>query len=184
MALSSYIKTKCLDFSEDYEITLFKIFMTLNKNYGATYMSYTFDKSNVVRFSFRSDSCWASIYHNEKIAGKPIIELCPLDVASRERKNMFIIWDLYCHESQPKTYREIMGMREDVGLSHGLTVSTYFGGHHDAMAVETEDKKNDLATRILLNDNGFLLKDSLLECRKKFLESSKKILLRSAHENK
>jgi hypothetical protein len=174
VGILSYKKTKCLDFSEDYEIRLFKIFMELNKKYGATYMSYTFDKSDEVRFSFRSDTQWAAVYHNERIAGKPIIESCPLDIISREKKNMFIIWDLYCHESQPKTYREIMGMREDVGLSHGLTLSTYFGEHHDAIAIATEENKNDLSTRILLNDNGFALKSSLLECRKEAMDSFKK----------
>jgi len=171
--LLTYKKTKCLDFTEEYEIRLFNIFMTLNKNYGATYMSYTFDKANTVRYSFRSDSSWASVYHNEKIAGKPIIESCPLDIISREKKSMFIIWDLYCHESQPKTYREIMGMREDVGLSHGLTLSTYFGDHHDAIAIATDEKKNDLATNILLSDNGLSLKNSLLECRKELFEAFK-----------
>jgi len=174
MDLLAYQKTKCLDFPENYELKLFDIFLKINKNYGATYMSYTFDKSNAVRFSFRSDSNWASVYQNEQIEGKPLIEVCPLDIISRQNKSIFIIWDLYCHESQPKTFREIMGMRSDVGLSHGLTLSTYFGNHHDAIAIATEDKKNDLATRILLIDNGQSLKDSLVECRKELFEVFKK----------
>jgi hypothetical protein len=165
----SYKKTRCLNFPECYEIKLFKIFLALNKNYGATYMSYTFDKSDMVRFSFRSDSSWASIYQNETISGRPIIELCPIDVASREKKNQFIIWDLYSHSSQPKKNREIMGLREDAGLSHGLTLSMHFDGHHDGLAVATEEKNNDLAVNIFLDDNAQLLKHSLLECRKEFL---------------
>ncbi len=161
-----YKKTKCLEFPEHLEIKFFQVFMALNKHCGATYMSYTFDKSNAVRFSFRTDLQWAHIYNTEKIFGKPLIEACPLDIASRERKNIFIIWDLYNHKAQPKEYREIMGMREDTGLSHGLTLSTYFGKHHDAIAIATDDKKNDLAIDILSNDNGDYLKNCLLECRK------------------
>lgn len=171
----SYKKTKCLEFSEDYEIKLFQIFMSLNKNYGATYMSYTFDRSDIIRFSFRTDCRWADIYHNEQISGKPIIESCPLDIISRERKNIFIMWDLYTHKAQPKIYREIMGMREDIGLSHGLTLSTYFGAHHDAIAIATDDKKNDLAVNILSEDCGDYLKKSLLECRKDMVDFFHKV---------
>lgn len=169
MIILPYRKTTCLDFPDDCEVKFFQLFMTLNKNYGATYMSYTFDRSNVVRFSFRSDSKWASIYHNEKILGKPMIESCPLDIASREKKNTFIIWDLYSHQSQPKPYKEIMGMREDIGLMHGLTLSTYFNGHHDAIAIASEDKKNDMANSILYHDNGIALKKSILACRTEIL---------------
>lgn len=169
MLLLPYQKTECLDFSEVLEIRLFKIFMILNKNCGATYMSYTFDKLNKVRYSFRTDSKWAEVYHNEKIRGKPIIESCPLDVVSRQRKNTFILWDLYGHKAQPKTYREIMGMREDVGLAHGLTLSTFFQGHHDALAIATENKRHDLALNVLHKDDGLLLKQNLLECRREIL---------------
>ncbi|HSW93318.1 MAG TPA: hypothetical protein VLJ15_03070 [Gammaproteobacteria bacterium] len=175
MDINSYKKTKCLEFSEDCEIKLFEIFMAINKNYGATYMSYTFDRSDVVRFSFRTDSQWADLYHNEQISGKPIIELCPLDVVSRERKNIFIMWDLYSHKIQPKTSREIMGMREDAGLSHGLTLSTYFGAHHDAIAIATEDRKNDLAVNVLSEDCGDYLKKCLVECRKQVIDMFDKI---------
>lgn len=167
--MTSYKKTKCLSFAEECELSLFKIFMNLNKNYGITYMSYTFDKSNLVRFSFRTDPKWASIYNHEKINGKSIIELCPLDIISRKNENIFIIWDLYNHKSQPKSHREIMGMREDVGLFHGLTLSTYFNSHHDAIAVATEEKNLDLATNILLSDNGAALKNSLIACRKNIM---------------
>ena len=166
----SYKKTKCLTFSENCEVKLFQIFMLLNKNCGATYMSYTFDRSDVVRFSFRTDSQWAHIYHNEKILGRSIIEFCPLDVASREKKNIYLMWDLFSHKTQPKVYREIMGMREDIGLCHGLTLSTYFGGHHDAIAIATDDRKNDLATHVLSHDCGSYLRTSLLACRKISLE--------------
>lgn len=169
MEITPYKKTKCLSFIEEYELNLFKVFMDLNKNYGATYMSYTFDKSNLIRFSFRTDSKWASVYNHEKLNGKSIIELCPLDIVSRKKENIFIIWDLYNHKSQPKSYREIMGMREDVGLFHGLTLSTYFNGHHDAIAIATEEKKIDLATNILLSDNGATLKNSLIACRKNII---------------
>jgi hypothetical protein len=173
MDLSPYKKTKCLSFTEKNELIFFKIFMELNKKYGATYMSYTFDKSNTVRFSFRTDSKWANIYNNEKINGKSIIELCPLDIASRKNDNIFIIWDLYNHKSQPKSHREIMGMREDIGLFHGLTLSTYFNSHHDAIAIATEENKTDLATNILLSDNGAALKDSLIACRRSIINQIK-----------
>ena len=160
-----------LKFSEQLEIEFFKVFLNLNKLSGATYMSYTFDKANEIRFSFRSDSIWEAIYDKGEISGKPVMELCPLDKVSREIKNMFIVWDLYCHESQPKMHREIMGMREDLGLRHGLTLSTHFGGHNDAIAVASEDRKNDLAIQILSNENGLLLKQSLLACRQLYFNS-------------
>lgn len=165
MSETSYKKSKCLDFPELLEIKLFQLFMEINKNFGATYMSYTFDKSDLVRYSFRTDFKWANIYHNEKIDGKPLIESCPLDIASRERKNTFLIWDAYTHRSQQKACRDIMGMREDIGLMHGITLSTYFGTHHDAIAIATEERKNDLSTRILLDRCGEFLKKSLLKCR-------------------
>lgn len=175
MNILPYEKTTCLNFADKYEIKLFNIFMGLNKNYGVTYMSYTFDKSNTVRFSFRSDSKWSSIYQNNEIFGKPIIELCPLDIASRERKNIFIMWELYSHISQPKEYREIMGMREDIGLYHGVTLSTYFRNHHDAIAIATGDKKNDLVSRILFNENGIELKKSLIRCRNEAISHLNKL---------
>ena len=139
--------------------------MMLNRDFGATYMSYTFDKSNVIRFSFRSDSHWSSIYHNEKLYGKPIIELCPLDIVSRHKTNNFLIWDLYKQAAQPKIYREIMGMREDVGLLHGFTLSTHFSVHHDAIAIATSDKKNNIASRIITNGATSELQNYLIACR-------------------
>lgn len=169
MKNAPYKKTKCLEFPDNSEIKLFEIFMNLNKNYGATYMSYTFDRSDIIRFSFRTDSRWAYLYHNESIIGKPIIESCPLDVVSRERKNTFIMWDLYGNQSQPKIFKEIMGLREDLGLMHGLTLSTYFGNHHDAIAIATEEKDTDLATNILADNKGSSLKRSLLLCRQEII---------------
>ncbi|MBA2650852.1 MAG: hypothetical protein H0U73_01075 [Tatlockia sp.] len=165
MSTMTYQKTQCFEFPEHSEIKLFNIFKLLNIIYGATYMSYTFDLADTLRFSFRTDSRWAYIYHNETVIGKSLIELCPLDVASREKKNSLILWDLYHHRSQPKIYREIMGRREDIGLRHGITLSTYFGKHHDAIAIATEEQKIDLSTNVLLDKNAYLLKKSLLECR-------------------
>lgn len=171
MSSVPYEKTQCINFSEELEIKLFRVYMELQKYCGATYMSYTFDRFNKYRFSFRTDSGWAEIYQNEKIKGKPLIESCPLDVVSRQNENCFIMWDLYTHQSQPKEYREIMGMRKDVGLNHGLTLSTFFNGHHDAIAIATEDKKNNLAINVMLNEKGSLLKTCLLECRKEIIKN-------------
>lgn len=166
MRIQPYQKTECRQFSDLLEIQLFKIFMKLNKEYGATYMSYTFDWFNSVRYSFRTDSRWSDVYHHEKVNGKPLIEICPLDIASRAKKNILLHWDLYRNEAQPKIYKEIMGMREDTGLQHGLTLSCYFHHHHDALAVATEDGHDDLATRLLILNKGFPLKESLISCRK------------------
>ncbi len=164
-----YTIKKCVSFSEAFEIKMFKILMQLHKECGATYMSYTFDTFNSVRFNFRSDANWNSIYQNTHISGKPLMELCPLDKASRANRNGFILWDLYCHESQPKVQREIMGMRKDRGMHHGLTLSTYFENHNDAIAVASEDINNDLGMNMLVKEQGKLLKESLLECRKEAL---------------
>lgn len=171
MGSIKYKKTNCFYFSDNYEIKLFEIFIYLNKIYGATYMSYTFDLADTIRFSFRTDFKWAYIYHNEVILGRPIIESCPLDIVSRQKKNSIIIWDLYNHISQSKINREIMGLREDIGLQHGLTFSTYFAKHHDAIAVATEERNTDLATKILAENNGNLLKESLMACRRIAIQS-------------
>ena len=170
MSIMAYQKTKCLEFPEKNEIKLFNIFKSLNEIYGATYMSYTFDMANTVRYSFRTDSKWSYIYHNETVKGRSLIELCPLDIASREKKNSIIMWDLYHHRSQPKTNREIMGRREEIGLRHGITLSTYFGEHHDAIAIATEDKKNDLSINVITDHNAHIMKKCLVECRQEIIE--------------
>src|SRR5262245_31394525 len=118
MQLLPYEKSNCKNFPDNLEVKLFKVFLELNKAFGATYMSYTFDLCNTKRYSFRTDSLWSTIYQTEAINGKPLIQLCPLDIASRQKNNMYILWDIYGHKLQPKTFREIMGMREDIGLMH------------------------------------------------------------------
>lgn len=179
----TYQKTKCLNFSDKLEITLFAVFMQLNKKYGVTYMSYTFDRFDSVRYSFRSDQKWASIYNEKAIGGKSIIEQCPLDIVSRERRNKFIIWDHYIHKSQPLIYQDIMDMRKNIGLRHGLTLSAYFNGHHDAIAVATEDKKNDLAMKLLLKEGTHALQKYLFSCREQSVKFIKINLGKSvAHE--
>lgn len=173
MSNLNYHKTMCIEFPDEVEIKLFEIFKKLNKEYGATYMSYTHDRFDKVRYSFRTDQKWAGIYHRETINDKPIIEQCPLDIVSRQKNNIFILWDFYIHRVQPKIFREIMGMREDVGMTHGLTLSTYFGEHHDALAIATEDHRNDIASKIMVNNTTNIIKESLLECRRLTLKNIK-----------
>lgn len=152
-------------FSDLVEVELYKLFLDMAQDLGVTYMSYTFDYFNNKRYSFRSEPVWAKHYNNEKLNGLPIIEQCPLDIASRRKGNVALIWDDFISKEQPKIYREIMGMRSDIGLLHGVTLNTYFGEHHDALAIATDSKKDDLAMRLLLK-NKHILTNSLLSCRK------------------
>ena len=162
--MSVYDK-KPYDFDDLVEVELYKVFVRLAGEVGATYMSYTFDYQNKKRYSFRSEPTWAKYYGNEKINGQLIIEQCPLDIASRKKGNIALIWDDYISKEQPKIYREIMGMREDIGLHHGVTLNTYFDNHHDAIAIATDSPKDNLALRILLKNKQLLAK-YLLSCRK------------------
>jgi hypothetical protein len=161
-----YNKTACNDFDDHIEVALNQIFLEASLETGATYMSYTFDYMNKNRYSFRSEPLWASAYHNVLYQERPIIEHCPLDIFSRERKNTILIWDDYVAKEQPRIFREIMGMRSDIGLNHGITLNTYFGHHHDAIALAVDSHKDNLALRILMNDKKELLKKYLLSCRK------------------
>lgn len=169
-----YSKSSCQEFSEEQELQLFRIFQNLNDSVGATYMSYTFDIENKYRYSFRTDSNWASIYHTELYKGKPLIEVCPLDIVSREESNKVILWDGYKHPCQPKAFKEIMSMREDLGLNHGITLSTYFHGNHDAIALATEESKNKLSNRCLETSNLLRLKQALVDCRNLILKEWKR----------
>ncbi len=164
-----YEKSKCHEFDDIIEIELYKLFIELCHNLGVTYMSYTFDYMNKIRYSFRSDPLWAKTYDNEKYNGLPLIEQCPLDIFSRQSKNLILVWDDFVSREQPRVYREIMGMRTDIGLCHGITLSTYFGKHHDAIAVASEEYRDNLAMRILLNNKKNVLTKFLLSCRKKII---------------
>lgn len=164
--ISEYNKTSCYDFDDQIEVKLYQIFLDIFTNFGATYMSYTFDFMNEKRYSFRTEPLWAKAYNNELYMGRPLIEQCPLDIYSRQKKNIILIWDDFSSKEQPNVFRDIMGMRKDIGLCHGVTLSTYFGMHHDAIAIASENNRDNLAMRIMLNDNRDMLKKYLVSCRK------------------
>lgn len=144
---------KIVPFSNELEEKFYKIYRDLQKHYGCTYLSFSYEFTEInEKYFFCTNPDWDRVYIENKL-----IENCPLVNEGRKllthnhNRDVIVPWTFMAPKN--KKEKSVDDSRKDFQIFHGLSLSIEDNDIRKYLGIATEEKNKNFI-RYLLNDSN------------------------------
>lgn len=125
---------------------------------GITYVSYIFISPNGKRFHYHTNQNWSDLF-----LGNNLLKDCVLNhFCETVNRPALLSWD-NAHIGT-RAEKNVMWARHDMQIYNGITITDFFSGCQDIIALGTNHEKYDVFD--LYVQSRHIIRESLIDCRR------------------